>query len=187
VACYFGRVFPTRSRFLLRSLLAGVLAATAVRATTPDVGIAVLHNASWSPNDAVREGAGEFEVLLRVAQLQHEHAVAGLVSVGDRQGTRQCGGELALRRAALTGLVVVKLAPGGKLASDPDELFVDAGRLGEAETSRILTASLTRHGAAPVAADPDCPTARELAAIHAHLELFQKDFVAQSGLQVALR
>ena len=174
--------------FRLRWLAAAttvLLIATGARAAPSPVGVAVLHAAAWSPGDRVREGAGEFEVFLRIAQLQRIHTAAGLVSVGDRNGFRQGGGELALRRAALTGVPVVKLAPGGEVAPTPDDLFIDAGRLSPEHASRVLVQCLTRFGPAPVAADPDRPTKKELAAIHAHVQRFQAAFAIEHAPLVA--
>jgi hypothetical protein len=140
------------------------------------VGVAILHAVPWSPGDAVREGAGEFEVLLRVAQLQRSHRVAGLISVGDRHGMRPSGGERALTRAALTGIPVVKLARGGEVAATPDELFLCGHSLTEEEAQLTLERCLQRFGAPPAAADPENPTQEELARIRAHLRKFRTAF-----------
>jgi hypothetical protein len=185
------RAHPRLPTHLLRRVLAGAVAAliavTTLRAAPPSIGIAVLHNAPWSPNAAAREGAGEFEVLLCVAQLQRDHAVAGLLSIGDHNGLRQCGGETALRRAALSGLPVVKLAPRGEVASTPDALFIDGGTLTEELAGLVLKKCLALFGAPPAAADPERPTARELAAIRAHLRSFQEAFASTSRTLVAAR
>ena len=178
---------PARPLRLLRAVAAIVLAVTTLHAAAPAIGIAVLHAAPWSPNAAAREGAGEFEVLLCVAQLQREHAVAGLVSVGDRNGVRQCGGETALRRAALSGLPVVKLAPQGEVAVTPDAIFIDGGALNAEHARRWLKTCLERFGAPPAAADPERPTPRELGAIRAHLRSFQDAFASASRPLVAAR
>lgn len=167
--------------------LVAATCAPALRAAPPSFGVAVLHGTAWSPGDSPREGAGEFEVLLRVAQLRREHAAAGLVSVGDHNGTRLCGGEHALRRAALTGLPVVKIARGGEVAADPDALFIDAGRLGEEQAGRVLRRCLELYGAPPVAIDPERPTGKELNAIRAHLRRFQAAFALEQGLLVAAK
>ncbi len=146
---------------------------TPAQAAPANVGVAVLQAAAWAPGDSTREGAGEFEVLLRIAQLQRAHAASGLVSVGDRHGMRPCGGEHALSRATLTGVPVVKLAPRGEVAASPDGLFLDGGNLTADQAVAVLRHCLIRHGAPPVAADPAHSTRREIAAIRAHLEPFQ--------------
>src|SRR4051794_37839908 len=65
-------------------LVSAALLSLPLAFAAPAAGIAILHAAPWSAADAAREGAGEFEVLLRVAQLRRTHPVAGLISVGDR-------------------------------------------------------------------------------------------------------
>ena len=153
----------------------------------PSVGVAVLHSAEWSPGDNVRDGAGEFAVHLRVAQLQREHRAAGLVSVGDHNGLLRSGGERALRRVVLTGVPVVKLARGGSVAPDPETLFLDAGTLDEARATRVLTRCLELYGAPPIAADPEHPTAGELTVIRAHLRRFQEMFARENTPLVAMQ
>ena len=159
------------SAFLLTYLTACPLAAT-------PAGVAVLRAAAWSPGDVVREGAGEFEVLLCAARLQHEHGTAGIVGVGDRHGLFLEGSERALHLLALRGVPVAKLTLGGDLAADPQGLFIDASGLSETTASALLTRCLERHGAPPSAADPEHPTARELAKIRAHLQPFREAFAA---------
>jgi hypothetical protein len=158
-----------------------------IRASSPSssVGIAVLHAAPWAPGDAAREGAGEFEVLLRVAQLQRAHRVAGLISVGDRHGMRACGGERALSRVALTGIPVVKLARGGEVASTPADLFLDGRSLNEEQAKTTLERCLERFGAPPAAKDPEHPTKQELAKIRAHLSRFRQAFELASAPRLA--
>lgn len=160
-------------------------AGAAGRAAPVEVG--VLHAVEWSPGDPVRDGAGEFVVLLRAAQLQRSAAAAGLLAVGDHNGVLRAGGEKALRRVALSGVVVAKMARGGEVAWTPDTLYVDAGKLSEEHAQRILTRALELHGAPHAAADPDHPTAREIAAIQAHLKKLQAVFALEAGVQVAAR
>jgi hypothetical protein len=152
-----------------------------------NVGVAVVHSAEWSPGDAAREGAGEFLVLLQAAKLQRTTVASGLIAVGDRNGMLRSGGERALRRLALTGIVVARTATGGEVAATPDELFLDAGQLSEEQVQRILTRGLQLYGASPEAAEPDRPTTRELAAIRDHLKKFQALFAGEVGVRVALR
>jgi hypothetical protein len=119
--------------------------------------------------------------------LRREHSAAGLVSIGDHNGVRPAGGELALRHAALSGVPVAKLARGGSVAPDPDALFLDGGTLDANRVARVLTHCLELHGPSPVAIDPEHPTAAELAAIRAHLLKFQEAIVAESRSLLAAR
>jgi len=153
----------------------------------PTAGVAALHAVPWSPGNGVREGAGEFEVLLRVAQLERAYRAVGLVSVGDHNGMLPAGGEHALRQVALSGVPVVKLARGGDVAATPDGLFLDAGRLPEEQAMRVLVRCLELYGAPPAAHDPQHPTSRELTAIREHLRPFQETLAIAASPQVALR
>ena len=143
--------------------------------------IAVVRAAPWSPGDTVREGAGEFEVLFHVASLQKDHRAVGLIAVGDRHGLFTRGGERALRFVALQGVPVARFAPGGEIARDPDGLFLDGGHLTESEAAAVLKRCLNRLGSPPMAANPDRPTARELAAIRAHLVPFREALALASA------
>ncbi|MFZ9839653.1 MAG: hypothetical protein ACO3JJ_14090 [Opitutaceae bacterium] len=174
-------------RRLLRIVPWLVLVVAPLRADPAPHGVAILGPVAWSPADPARTGAGEFEVLLRIAQLQRGSGAVGLVCVGDRHGHRAGGGERALRRAARSGVVVVKLAPGGVVAPCADGLFLDGGALGAEEARGILGAALARHGPPPGAAEPERPTAGELAAIRAHLARFQTLLTAAAGARYAAR
>ncbi len=124
----------------------------------------------------VREGAGEFQVMMSVANLQNSHSTVGLVGVGNRHGMFPAGSEHALRFFALHGVPVAKLARGDELAADPEGLFIDAGTLSEKDAAAVLTHCLNRYGAPPLAANPDKPTVRELEAIRKSLRPFREAF-----------
>jgi L-asparaginase len=179
-----------RPRFSVRCLgtiLALVGGLTSGRAADSAAGIAVVRSPAWSPGDAVREGAGEFEVLVSVASLQRMHREVGIVGVGNRHGIFPAGGEQALRFFSLQGVPVAKIAPGGDLASDPEGIFLEAGHLTEAKASAVLSRCLERFGAPPAAANPDRPTAIELVAIRAALRPFREAFALANAQSVALR
>jgi hypothetical protein len=143
-------------------------------AQAPGNQVAILRAAPWSPGDPVREGAGELEVLCQVASLQKVHCSVGLIAVGDRNGLFTHGAENALRFAALQGVPVARMAPGGEVARDPDDLFLDCGRLSESAAAAVLARCLNRHGSPPAAANPDHPTPGELAAIRKYLVPFRE-------------
>lgn len=174
---------------LLRSCFVGfvisgmTVAASASGSVLPRV--AVVRSAEWLPGDNVRDGAGEFAVYLRAAQLQRFHRHAGIVAVGDHNGMLRSGGERALRRVVLTGVAIVKLAPGGNVVADEHDLFLRAGLLDAEEVAGILTRCLERHGAPPAATDPENPTPRELAAIRTHLQPFQVALVTAHSRDLA--
>jgi hypothetical protein len=186
--CMFATAFNAWARAChILSVVSGALALVSADAATPSAGVAVLHPSAWSPNDPARDGAEEFEILLRVAQLQRVHRAVGLVAVGDRRGTLSQGGERALRSLVFAGVVVVKLAPNGEVASAPDGLFLEGGTLSAEKTSRFLALALEHHGAPPVAANPEQPTTAERAAIRAHLSKLLTYFAIETGERLALR
>ena len=158
-----------------------------VAIASSNVAIAVVHGTEWSPGDAAREGAGEFLVLLQAAKLQRSARASGLLAVGDHNGMLRSGGERALRRLALTGIVVARIARGGSVGSTSDNLFVDAHSLDEAAARRVLSRALEIYGPSPVATNPEQPTERELAAIRGHLRNIQLLFATEARQQVASR
>jgi hypothetical protein len=163
----------------------GLLATVAAEAASDEV--AVVRAAPWSPGDSVREGAGEFEVLMSVARLQREHHSAAVIAVGGRHGLFTAGAERALRFVALRGVPVARLASGGELALDPDALFLDCGHLSESDAAAVIERCLNRLGSPPMAADPDHPTSHELAAIRAYLAPFRKAILIASGPRLTVR
>lgn len=175
-----------------RSALLGFLALSLAAvplfaAPSPVDRVAVLRSAAWSPGDPVRDGAGEFAVFLEAARLQRAHRAAGLVAVCDRHGMLRSGGERALRRLVFSGLAVVKLAPAATAAVDPHPGFLHGRTLAEEQAAAILVRCLDRHGAPPAAANPEQPTAAELAALRAHLAPFQAALDTALAPHVALR
>jgi hypothetical protein len=174
---------------LLRGALLVALGCTALAgpAQARGAGVAILRAAAWSPGDAARDGAIEFEVLMSAARLQHAHRSAGIVGVGDRRGLFVAGAERALRMLALRGLPVAKLSRDGDVAADPDQLFLDATGVSETEASAILASCLDRHGPPPAVLDAENPTERELKAIRTHLQPFRDALALEAAPRVAQR
>lgn len=165
--------------------LLALLEAGPIRAKEPAV--AVLYGAAWSPGDAARDGAAEFEVLMCVAQVQQASAVAGLVSVGYRRGSFPPSAETALERVAHMGIPVVRLAQNSPLPTHHGDSFIEAGSLSPADAKRLLADCLARYGALPASVDPAKPTKKEAEALQAKLALFQAQFDARNLNQVAMR
>lgn len=135
--------------------------------------VAVIHAAPWSPGDAVREGAGGFEVMLSVARVLQTHPHAAIVGVGDRHGLFTDGAQRALRFVAFRGVPVVVLASGGEPVADPEGIFLDGGDLTVAQASAVLQHCLEHAGALPAAADPAHPTDAEMAALRESLRPYR--------------
>lgn len=148
------------------------------------VAVAVVHSAAWSPESG-REGAGEFLVLVEGAKLRKTSSRAGLIVLGDQHGMLRSGGERALRRLALSGVVVVRVASGGAAAATPEMLFVDAGARSEMNVTAALRRALETVGGPPRAADPDHPTAGEIASVQAHLKRLQGLFDPHAPIALA--
>lgn len=178
----------TVTRILRGGVLVALgLAAWSGSARAAEAGVAILRAAAWSPGDAARDGAIEFEVLMSAARLQHAHRSAGIVGVGDRRGLFVTGAERALRMLALRGLPVAKLSRDGDVAADPDQLFLNATGVSETEASAILASCLDRHGPPPPALDAENPTERELKAIRTHLQPFRDALALAAAPRVAQR
>lgn len=152
----------------------------------PKSAVGVVRNVAWSPGDAQRDGACEFQIFLTVAQLQQNHRDVGLVGVGNHNGRLSVQAEQALENVALRGIAVAKIAPqGGTVARTEDALFVDAGTLSESSACQLLQTCIERYGPVPAAANPSRPTAAELRAIHRQLQRYQEAFTTASGAAVA--
>jgi hypothetical protein len=123
-------------------------------------------------------------VLCRVAALKKGHRAVGLIAIGDRNGLFTHGAERALRFVALQGVPVARLAPGGEVAQDPDDLFLDCGHLAESEAAAVLERCLNRQGSPPIAANPDRPTPGELAAISHYLMPFREALALAGARQL---
>lgn len=144
--------------------------------------IAVVRNIAWSPADAQREGACEFEVFLTVAQLKQHHREVGLVGVGNHNGRLSTPAERALEHMALRGIPIAKIAAaGGSVAHDSDALFVNAGSLPETAACSLLQQCIQRYGPPPAATDPRHPTPVELNTIRRHLQQYQEAFTTAAS------
>lgn len=150
--------------------------------------VAVLHSPAWSPDDAERDGASEFEVMMCTARVLRESGLGGVVGVGNRHGLFLPAAEQALHRAALMGVPIVKLSSGSEAPSAATgSLFIRAGDMAPNEARNVLASCLLRYGALPPVRDPAKPTARELTAIRTHLSLYQAIFDAHAGRRVAMQ
>ncbi len=161
------------------------LSATPAAPASQPAGVGIVHGAAWNVGDTVREGAGEFAVLLEAARLQRDHPAAGLIAVGDRSGFLRSGGERALRHVVFTGVAVVKLAPRGEVTAADQVPFLDGGSLSAEAAASTLARCLAQHGAPPAVGDPENPTRAELAAIRAHLQPFQAALARAAAPRVA--
>lgn len=136
--------------------------------------------------DAAREGAAEFFVAMEIARVSAAPMKGGVVGVGNRRGRFSGESEEALRRAALRGVLVVKLAPGGAVEPAPHGLFLDGTGLSEEEACRVLAKCLQRFGPPP-AAERERATKAELAKMREHLNACQQEFSMAAAARVAAK
>jgi hypothetical protein len=177
----------SKSLYLGFTALSLPLFATPGLVCAAEPAVAVLFGSAWSPGDAARDGAAEFEVLMCVAQVRQANPVAGLVGVGYRHGGFPPAAETALERVAHMGIPVVRLARNSSMPAHQGDVFIEAGTLSPTEAKRVLIACLARFGMLPVAADPARPTKKESAALQAKLALFQQQFDTRDPRQLAMR
>ena len=150
--------------------------------------VAVIEDAPWSPNDVSRDGAAELDVMLRVAQLQHENQTVGVVGVGDKRGLFQDGTRRGLEMAVQHGVPVVRLARGMQAClNGVDDLFINGGMLSPEAASALLAECLARHGALPEIHAAAKPNSREMAALRRKLQLYQAEFSARQPKLLASR
>lgn len=163
--------------------LAALLPAAAIAADQAEV--RVIRAPAWSQGDAVREGAGEFLVLMDIARLANHPARAGLVGVGDRRGLFGPGAEQAMHQVTMRGVPVVKLAPNGRVLPAPHGLFIDGSGLSEQEACALLERCIAAHGALPVVGERAEET--QLAELRERLKIYQNEFTLAAVTRLAVR
>jgi hypothetical protein len=184
---------PRLPRLSTACVLAGALWASWPTLGTADPGtpsprVAVLYDPSSLPVGPIRDGAAEFALLVRVAQLRQHDALAGLVCVDNRYTALLFKSQNALVRVVLMGVPVVKIPWNRQLTANPDQVFIEAGTVSPAASEQLLADCLARYGAPPAASNPDHPTRQELRAISAKIRLYQGIFdAAARSAQVAMR
>jgi hypothetical protein len=171
---------------LLVILLTSGLQAGQREATQPIVAVVRAIPVSLAQADAAREGAAELVVLMEIARVQSRPEKGGLVGVGNRRGLISGDTEEALRRAVLSGVPVVKLAPQGEVLTAPHGLFLDGGHLSVEAACAVLEQCLIQFGALPVV-DSAQPSKRELAALQNHLRTFQQQLNRANPGRLAIR
>jgi len=144
-------------------------------------GIAVLRGDTYSPTDPVREGAREFKVLLTVAKLIRESPLSGVIGITSRNGLLLPESAQALNRSVLMGVPVVTVSVAGRVNPDASNLFVEAGRLNEADARAVLAQCMLHYGNFQPSADPSHPTSAELATLQRQVMQYQASFDAANS------
>ena len=82
-----------------------------------------------------------------------------------------------MARAVLSGLPVVRVGRGAPEGfADGTPIFISGSNLSATKARLLLMACLMKFGSLPPARDPDNPTSRELAAIEAAIQRYQRVF-----------
>jgi L-asparaginase/Glu-tRNA(Gln) amidotransferase subunit D len=123
----------------------------------------------------------EVEVLARIKENLLHHPLAGFVAEGGTPyGHMGPATDAALRRATCLGMPVVKVSRGnadGMVPAERMRMAIAGNNLTATKARLLLMACLMRFGSLPLAADPDNPTADEVAAIEARLRDYQAVFL----------
>ena len=138
-------------------------------------------SARWqTDNDAVRDSAGQVEILARLEAFLAQPVLGGLVSEGFAPyGSSIAPAEAALDRVVLSGFPVVQSARGdahGFMQSNPDNLRIEATNGTATKSRMLLMACLLKFGALPPAKDPTKPTPAEISAIKEKISVYQAAF-----------
>jgi L-asparaginase len=144
--------------------------------------VSILKHARYQPDDSGAGDGGDVEVLGQVERALASAPLAGFVVEGSTPyGGASPGTDAALRRAALCGVPVVRVARGnaeGFVAAERvrSRLSVAGANLTATKARLLLMACLLRFGALPPAADPDRPTEAEIGRIREALASYQAVF-----------
>jgi len=108
-----------------------------------------------------------------------ESALCGLIAVAPTGGHFDHLDEITINRAAMSGLVTVKVYRGTPrmfVGGSAGSLYLAGGNLNANKARVLLMACLMRFGCPPPAADPAHPTSAEIDAVRAHLVRMQEVF-----------
>lgn len=153
----------------------GTLAASAI----PKV--VLMKSDYWFDDDNVSaDPSSEKGIAANIDMLQEKYPLAGIVAEGSAPfASLSPSQNQALVRAVYRGLPVVTTARGnasGLVRVNPNNPFIEGNNLTATKARLLLTAAIMKFGMLPHAADPEHPTAAELNAIRAKINLYQEIF-----------
>jgi hypothetical protein len=154
---------------------AGDLLASAMPAVT------IVKTARFLPEQAHDDASNEADILARIEQNLGRRPLAGFVAEGTAPFASMTDSvNLALRRAALCGMPIVRVgrgnAEGFAPPPRPRDLAVMGSNLTATKARLLLMACMLRYGSPPPAANPDAPTDGETTAIRSKLAEYQAVF-----------
>jgi hypothetical protein len=142
--------------------------------------VVIVKGDNWFDDGADAPPADEKGIKGNIEMLLERYPLAGIVGEGlAPYSSMSASMELALAKAPLCGLPVVKTARGnahGFVAVNPNNLYIEGNNLTTTKARLLLTAALLKYGSLPAAADPDHPTAAEQTAIKEKIKLYQALF-----------
>ena len=123
----------------------------------------------------------EVGILALIDKNLRDRPLSGFVAEGaSPYGSMVDSVAAGLRRAALSGMPVVRVGRGNAEGFTPDrrpnELLIAGSNLTATKARLLLMACLMKFGSPPAAADPDHPNPSELEAIDAKLGEYQEVF-----------
>ena len=142
--------------------------------------VTVVQYARYLQNHTSDDADVVVEVLGRIEKNLVDSPLAGFVLEGNAPYSLADGPTMAaLRRAALTGMPVVRVGRGNHEGFTPpnaDDLFIEGSNLTATKARLLLMACLMKFGSLPLPEDRDDPTAIELDAIRETVAAYQTIF-----------
>lgn len=142
--------------------------------------VTIVKGGRYLPDDFSGDAAAEVDILARIDRNLRQAPLAGFVAEGSAPfGTVHNAMEAALRRAAFSGMPVVKVGRGnaeGIVDPARSPLAVAGSNLTATKARLLLMACLMKFGSLPPAADPANPTPAEVDAVKAKLAAYQQVF-----------
>lgn len=142
--------------------------------------VTILKGDTWYDDAGEPNPQGEKGVNGAIDMLLEKYPLAGIISEGTSPyASTSRSQDIALERAVLSGLPVVRVARGdahGYVKVNGNNLFIEGSNAIATKARVLLTAALLKYGSLPPAADPAKPTPEEIAAIKAKVKLYQDLF-----------
>jgi L-asparaginase len=142
--------------------------------------VMILKHARYLPEDTTGNADQEVDILARIDKNLHDAPLAGFIAEGSAPfGAMSNSVDAALKRAAFSGMPVVKVARGnasGFVDPKRDPLAIAGSNLTATKARLLLMACLMKFGCLPPASDPTRPTAAEIDATKTKLAQYQEVF-----------
>lgn len=142
--------------------------------------VRVVTHVRYGMEEGADHPAQEVEIFARLEHNLSHHPLSGFVLAGNSPyGHTDEAQYAALIRARNLGVPVVRVGrgtPGGPVPRNATNLMIAGSDLSATKARMLLIACLLRYGCATPAAEPDQPTAAELARLDEHFQLYQAVF-----------